>query len=85
MIESLQHLPPAAGSNGELAAQFTDLAPPLSARQAAVEAARCLYCYDAPCMNACPWYAFVWFQRKLYDGSQTGRGRPMALAFSEIL
>ncbi|MBQ5950179.1 NAD(P)-dependent oxidoreductase [Massilia sp. ST3] len=54
MIESLQHLPPAAGSNGELAAQFTDLAPPLSARQAAVEAARCLYCYDAPCMRACP-------------------------------
>lgn len=54
MIESLQHLPPAAGSNGELAAQFTDLAPPLTARQAALEAARCLYCYDAPCMNACP-------------------------------
>ena len=53
-MESLRHLPPAAGSNGELAAQFTDLAPPLTARQAAVEAARCLYCYDAPCMNACP-------------------------------
>ena len=54
MLDSLHHLPPAAGSNGELAAQFTDLAPPLTARQAAVEAARCLYCYDAPCMNACP-------------------------------
>ncbi|NNG25319.1 NAD(P)-dependent oxidoreductase [Telluria aromaticivorans] len=54
MIESLQHLPTASGSNGELASQFTDLAPPLTARQAAVEAARCLYCYDAPCMNACP-------------------------------
>jgi len=54
MIESLQHLPPAADSHGALAAQFTDLAPPLTARQAAVEAARCHYCYDAPCMRACP-------------------------------
>ena len=31
-----------------------DLAPPLTARQAALESARCLYCYDAPCVNACP-------------------------------
>ena len=54
MIESLQHLPPSADSHSALAAQFTDLAPPLTARQAAIEAARCLYCYDAPCMRACP-------------------------------
>ena len=33
---------------------FDDLHPPLGASKAAVEAARCLYCYDAPCMNACP-------------------------------
>lgn len=54
MIETLQHLPPAVDSHGTLAAQFTDLAPPLTSRQAAIEAARCLYCYDAPCMRACP-------------------------------
>jgi dihydropyrimidine dehydrogenase (NAD+) subunit PreT len=54
MIESLQHLPPAADSHTALSAQFTDLAPALTARQAAIESARCLYCYDAPCMNACP-------------------------------
>lgn len=54
MIESLQHLPPSADSHSALSAQFTDLAPPLTARQAAIEAARCLYCYDAPCMRACP-------------------------------
>lgn len=73
MIESLQHLPPAAGSNGELAAQFTDLAPPFSARQAAVEAARCLYCYDAPCMNACPTGIDVaGFIRNIHDGNVTG-------------
>jgi glutamate synthase (NADPH/NADH) small chain len=28
--------------------------PPLSAHEAAVEADRCLYCYDAPCTHACP-------------------------------
>jgi dihydropyrimidine dehydrogenase (NAD+) subunit PreT len=28
--------------------------PPLTKHQAAVEADRCLYCYDAPCTHACP-------------------------------
>ncbi|MGC3566891.1 dihydropyrimidine dehydrogenase, partial [Pseudomonas aeruginosa] len=37
-----------------LAERFADLAPPLYARQAALESARCLYCNDAPCVNACP-------------------------------
>jgi glutamate synthase (NADPH/NADH) small chain len=54
MIESLQHLPPAAGTHSALSERFTDLAPPLTARQAAIESARCLYCYDAPCTRACP-------------------------------
>ena len=31
-----------------------ELLPPLSRDQAAVEAARCLMCYDAPCTHACP-------------------------------
>ncbi|MGJ7918610.1 NAD(P)-dependent oxidoreductase [Massilia sp. LXY-6] len=54
MIESLQHLPSAEGTHGALSERFTDLAPPLTARQAAIESARCLYCYDAPCTRACP-------------------------------
>jgi dihydropyrimidine dehydrogenase (NAD+) subunit PreT len=33
---------------------FADITPPMSARQAAIEAARCLYCFDAPCTIACP-------------------------------
>ena len=28
--------------------------PALNARQAAIESARCLYCYDAPCTRICP-------------------------------
>jgi dihydropyrimidine dehydrogenase (NAD+) subunit PreT len=33
---------------------FTDLHAPLSDHEALVEADRCYFCYDAPCMNACP-------------------------------
>ncbi len=37
-----------------LAANFADAHPPLSPAQALVEADRCLFCYDAPCIEACP-------------------------------
>ena len=33
---------------------FADITPPMNARQAAIEASRCLYCFDAPCTIACP-------------------------------
>ncbi len=33
---------------------FSDLHPPLSKHEALVEADRCYFCYDAPCMDACP-------------------------------
>ena len=33
---------------------FADAAPRFTRTQALVEAERCLYCYDAPCMQACP-------------------------------
>jgi glutamate synthase (NADPH/NADH) small chain len=54
MIESLKYIPQPKATNEELAGHFTDLAPPLNARQAAIESARCLYCYDAPCTRICP-------------------------------
>jgi dihydropyrimidine dehydrogenase (NAD+) subunit PreT len=54
MIDTLKHLPLATASNSELADHFTDLAPALTRRQAAIESARCLYCYDAPCTRICP-------------------------------
>jgi dihydropyrimidine dehydrogenase (NAD+) subunit PreT len=38
----------------EYAANFSDLHPPLDKHQAFVEADRCYFCYDAPCVTACP-------------------------------
>ena len=35
-------------------AVFDDFKPAYDARQAVTEAQRCLYCYDAPCIKACP-------------------------------
>ena len=37
-----------------LKANFSDLHPALSPREALVEAERCYFCYDAPCQQACP-------------------------------
>ena len=38
----------------ELKERFSEIKPPMSKREAIVEAQRCLYCYDAPCIHACP-------------------------------
>jgi len=38
----------------QYAANFSDLHPPLDKHQAFVEADRCYFCYDAPCVAACP-------------------------------
>jgi glutamate synthase (NADPH/NADH) small chain len=37
-----------------LAANFADIAPPLTPHEALVAADRCYFCYDAPCVTACP-------------------------------
>ena len=37
-----------------LAKNFSDHTPPLDAHEARVAADRCYFCYDAPCMTACP-------------------------------
>ncbi|MDE1162466.1 MAG: NAD(P)-dependent oxidoreductase [Acidobacteriaceae bacterium] len=40
--------------SAEIAARFPDLHPPFDQTAAVAEANRCLFCFDAPCMQACP-------------------------------
>ncbi|EPX83250.1 NADPH-dependent glutamate synthase beta chain [Rubellimicrobium thermophilum DSM 16684] len=37
-----------------IASNFADIAPPLTGHEAKVAADRCYFCYDAPCIQACP-------------------------------
>lgn len=60
-------------SNDQLADRFTELEPALSAREARLEANRCLYCFDAPCIAACPTSIDVpTFIRKISTDNVTG-------------
>ncbi len=38
----------------EITDNFHDISPPLTDKQVLIESERCLFCYDAPCINACP-------------------------------
>lgn len=60
----------------EVATRFPDLHPPFDPRAAVVEASRCLNCFDAPCMGACPTHIDVpGFIKKIASGNVTGSAR----------
>ena len=57
----------------EIARRFPDLPPPMSRQAAVAEANRCLYCFDAPCMGACPTHIDVpAFIKKIASGNLIG-------------
>jgi glutamate synthase (NADPH/NADH) small chain len=59
-----------------LARHFADLHPPLDRHEAAVEADRCYFCYDAPCMTACPTSIDVpLFIREIQAGNPLGAAK----------
>ena len=41
-------------SPSEYDKNFDEVKPPLEPRQALVDSSRCLFCFDAPCIEACP-------------------------------
>jgi glutamate synthase (NADPH/NADH) small chain len=53
--------------------RFQEIYPPFSRREAELEANRCLYCYDAPCMVACPTHIDIpTFIKKIGSGNVKG-------------
>jgi dihydropyrimidine dehydrogenase (NAD+) subunit PreT len=55
---------------------FADIKPAMTSRQAAIESARCLYCFDAPCTMACPTSIDVpAFIQKISTGNLRGSAR----------
>jgi CO dehydrogenase/acetyl-CoA synthase alpha subunit len=60
-------------SAAELAWNFDDIKPPLDHRQVLVESSRCHFCYDAPCIEACPTGIDIpGFIRKIGTGNLKG-------------
>ena len=58
------------------ARNFSDLAPPLDANDARVAAERCLFCFDAPCVKACPTAIDIpLFIREIAAGNPQGAAR----------
>jgi dihydropyrimidine dehydrogenase (NAD+) subunit PreT len=68
----------------EFAERFAEIHPPFAPQAAPVEASRCLYCFDAPCMAACPTHIDVpKFIKKI--ASANLRGSAMTILDANIL
>lgn len=60
----------------QYADNFSDLHPPLDHHEALVESDRCYFCYDAPCMNACPTSIDIpMFIRQIATGNPLGSAK----------
>lgn len=56
--------------------RFQEYYPPYTEREAVLEANRCLYCHDAPCMVACPTHIDIpTFIRKIATGNTKGSAK----------
>lgn len=55
---------------------FAELHPPLTQNSAVTEANRCLYCFDSPCMKACPTHIDIsTFIKKIATGNLKGSAK----------
>src|SRR6266436_67104 len=59
-----------------VAANMAEIAPPYKPQEAIIEANRCLFCFDAPCIQACPTGIDIpSFIKKIANGNLTGSAR----------
>jgi dihydropyrimidine dehydrogenase (NAD+) subunit PreT len=67
----------------QLVQNFADIEPPLERQAALVEANRCYYCFDAPCIQACPTgIPIPHFIRRIATDDQ--RGAAEAILFANV-
>src|SRR3954453_9996677 len=63
-------------SPAQYAENFDDLHPPLDHHEALVESDRCYFCYDAPCVQACPTSIDIpLFIRQIATGNPLGSAK----------
>src|ERR1044072_10052629 len=59
-----------------VAANMAEIHPLYTAQEAIIEANRCLFCFDAPCIQACPTGIDIpSFIKKIANGNLTGSAR----------
>ena len=79
MMVSGQYKPGIGGARlaaDQYARNFSDLHPPLDHHEALVESDRCYFCYDAPCMQACPTSIDIpLFIRQIATGNPIGSAK----------
>jgi len=62
-------------------ANMAEIAPPLTPQEAAIESNRCLFCFDAPCIQACPTGIDIpSFIKKIANGNLLGASRTILTA-----
>src|SRR3989442_10912167 len=62
-------------------ANLAEIAPRYTAQEAVIEANRCLFCFDAPCIQACPTGIDIpSFIKKIANGNLTGSARTILSA-----
>lgn len=78
-----EHFKPQKYKQWELTLEqrFQEYFPPYSEREAVLEANRCLYCHDAPCMVACPTHIDIpTFIKKISTGNVRGAAKTILQA-----
>ncbi len=76
MTQPFGNLEPSPLTTAQLEQNFSEVLPPMTTREAVIEANRCLFCYDAPCTHACPTHIDIpGFIKKISTDNVRGSAR----------
>ena len=72
----MKNVAPGRLPDAVLAANFSEVIPAYSREEAVAESNRCLFCFDAPCIRACPTHIQIpHFIKKIATGNEHGSAR----------